>query len=418
VIDPAGGRDGIADIYLRDGLIVPMPPDVPAGTIRLDARGLVVTPGLTDLHVHLREPGNESAETVESGCRAAARGGFTRVVAMPNTDPPADTPASIRRILDASGHCRLARVLPAAAMTVGRAGREPAPLAELAAAGAVAFTDDGTTVADDALMERILRIAAGTGRPVLDHAQDPALAAGGVVRDGAAARRWGLPGIPAEAEARAVRRDLRLAAQTGCRIHIQHVSCAETADMIRAAAAAGIPVSAEATPHHLALCEADLNPDNANFKMNPPLGTARDREALLLAVAAGVIQALATDHAPHRREDKDRGFLLAPFGVVGLETAVPVTYTRLVRTGRMGLAEWVRRWTTGPAAVLGLDPPSLAPGSAADIAVFDLDTPWVIRSDGFLSKSGNTPFEGESVVGQAVWTFCAGRMTWNARPAD
>jgi len=377
-----------------------------------DARGLTVLPGLVDLHAHLREPGNEEAETVASGCRAAARGGFTTVVAMPNTAPPVDRPERVRELLARARASGLARVLPAACATAERAGRAATDMEALAAAGAAAFTDDGNMIADDGLMAAAMRRAAALGKPLMDHAQDPVLAAGGVMRDGPAARRLGLPGIPDEAEIRAVERDIALSRRTACAVHVQHLSTAGAVERVRAARRQGLRVSAEATPHHLALCEDDIRAPDPNLKMNPPLCSARDRDALRQAVADGTIEVLATDHAPHRAADKARGFRDAPFGVIGLETAVPVTYTCLVKSGRVDPAAWARAWTTGPARVLGLPAPTLSPGAGADLVILDLATEWTVRPEEFASLARNTPFAGMRVTGRAVLTLLAGRPTW------
>ncbi|HOW97046.1 MAG TPA: dihydroorotase [Kiritimatiellia bacterium] len=414
LLDPVRNLDAPGDLFLAGGLIAAPPLRIPPDAEIIEARGLAVAPGFIDLHVHLREPGGEEAETIETGCRAAARGGFTTVVAMPNTRPPLDTPELVSAQIRRAEEAGLCRVRPAACITSGRTGGALAPLAELAAAGACAFTDDGTTVADEALMRRALEQAAALGRPILDHAQDPAREKQGVMHEGAWSARWGLPGIPSSAEIEVVERDIRLARETGGRVHIQHVSAAGSAALIRRARAAGLPVSGEATPHHLALTDADVRPEDARWKMNPPLRSEADRAAVLGAVEEGTITVLATDHAPHTAAAKARGFRDAPFGVIGLEAAVGVTYTRLVAGGRMSALDWVRRWTSGPARVLGLPEPSLAPGLPADVALLDLDTEWEIRPESFASKSRNTPFEGWRVRGRAVRTFLGGRTTARA----
>jgi dihydroorotase len=418
LVDPVTGTDQIGSLYMEKGVIRELPSPLPPETPCIDANGLTVVPGLIDLHVHLREPGNEQAETVASGVRAAARGGFTVVVAMPNTNPPLDTPEQVAALLARAARSGPTRVLPAPCITRRRQGRALADLAGLDSAGAVAFTDDGMTVADDEIMAAAMRLAAELGRPIMDHAQDPALARRGVMREGAAADRLSLPGMPAEAEIRTVRRDIELSAQTGCPLHLQHLSTAQAAELVREARQRGLPVSAEATPHHLTLCDEDILEPDPDMKMNPPLGNARDREALTRAVADGTIEALATDHAPHREAHKSKGFLAAPFGVVGLETAVPVTYTHLVRSGRMGLPEWLRRWTVGPARVLGLPAPSLAPGTRADVALLDLESEVTVQPESFLSLSRNTPFAGRSYTGHAVKTLAAGIVTWDEKGAD
>jgi len=413
VIDPAAGRDEVADLYIKDGKIAPLPLEgADPDATEIPAHGLTVAPGFIDLHVHFREPGNDEAETIASGSRAAARGGFATVVTMPNTHPATDSPELVAATIEQAKACGCARVLPAACVSRGRCGGELADMRALAVAGAAAFTDDGSTVADDRLMREAMCVAYKLGKPVMDHALDRVLAGNGVMHEGPVSERLGLPGIPSAAEDRIVERNIRLAAETGCAMHIQHVSSGAAAEMIRRARDEGLPVSGEVTPHHLALSDEDVDPQNPDFKMNPPLRSESDRLALIEAVVQGSIPALATDHAPHRRKDKDKGFLNAPFGIVGLETAIGVTYSLLVQSGRMCVADWIRRWTEGPARVLALPPPSLAQGSVADISILDLETEWTIDAKAFASRSCNTPFQGRAVVGRAVATFCGGTLTW------
>lgn len=414
VVDPAAGRDKVESLYVCNGRIAPLPSAVPASVPRLNVSGMIVAPGLIDLHVHFRDPGDAAAETVESGSRAAARGGFTTVVTMPNTKPPTDNAELIKRAIALGSQAGCVRLLPAGCLTKGREGREVADLRAMQRAGAAAFTDDGSTVADDRVLEQAMRLAAELGVPVMDHALDPA--ASGVMHEGESSARLGLPGIPACAETRIVERDLRLCAATGCALHIQHVSCRDSVELIRSAQRRGLPVTGEATPHHLTLTDADVSDGNTNLKMNPPLRSARDRDALLEGVADGTLQALATDHAPHTSAAKAGGFLRAPFGVVGLETAAAVTYSALVKSGLMTLTEWLRRWTAGPAAVLGRAVPSLAPGQAADILVFDPNLTWTVQASRFASKSGNSPFDGWALTGRPLLTLHEGRMTWDLRP--
>lgn len=412
ILDPTTGRDETTDLYVDNGALVA---SLPRSAERIDARGLTVVPGLTDLHVHFREPGNDEAETIDSGSRAAARGGFTSVVTMPNTTPAVDTPETIAWQIERSRAAGRVRLLPAGCITRGRQGKELADLAGMKEAGAVAFTDDGSTVSSDALMEKAMALAQRLEVPILDHAVDPVLAGRGVMHEGSASARLGLPGISSEAEVRTVRRDIDLATRTGCAIHIQHVSARESLELIREARAKGIRVSGEATPHHLALCDADVRADDANFKMAPPIRSAADRDALLAAVADGALQVLATDHAPHRQTDKAKGFLDAPFGVIGLETAVGLTYTLLVQIGRMPVMDWLHRWTVGPARVLGGESPSLEPGRPADLAILDLSTEWTPDPAAFLSRSRNTPFGGRPLIGRAVCTLLHGQLAWDGR---
>lgn len=412
VLDPARGLDEVRDLYMDGGIIVDQPP---AGARVLDAAGCLVAPGLVDLHVHLREPGGEENETIESGSRAAARGGFTTIVAMPNTRPPHDTPEIVAFVKRRGDEVGRVRVLPSGAITAGRKGRELANLAALAGAGAVAFTDDGSTVQDDALMRRAMDVARDLGCVIMDHAQDSLIEReGGVMHEGACSRRFGLPGIPTRAEEKIIRRDCELAEATGCAVHIQHVTSAAGADLIRDARARGLRVTGELTPHHLVLCDEDIDPHDANFKMNPPLRSREDREALADAACDGALSCFATDHAPHSADKKARGFLGGPFGIVGLETAIGLTYTALVETGRMDVRAWLHRWTVEPARILGLPTPTLAAGARADVVVIETATAWVVQPNDFLTKSHNTPFGGRTLRGRALATWCGGRLTWAA----
>ncbi len=409
-LDPTDGDRGVGDLYIADGLIVA---DPPAKARTIDASGLTVMPGLIDLHVHFREPGHEGAETIASGSRAAARGGFTTVVTMPNTRPAVDSPEQVAFALRQAEAAGAVELLPSACITCERRGNALTDLPALAAAGAVAFTDDGSTVSDDDLMQRAMQQAAALGRPVMDHALDPILAGTGVLHDGEAARRLGLPGIPSAAEDRIVARDIKLAAATGCAMHIQHVSSGASAHMIAEAASRGLPVTGEATPHHLALSDADILSDDGNFKMNPPLRTPEDREALIEAVLDGGLSILATDHAPHLAALKAKGIRQAPFGVVGLETALGVTYQLLVVERGMRPQAWLQRWTTGPAALLGRPAPSLTPGARADLVLADLQNDWQVDPSAFVSLSKNTPFTNHRCRGRAVLTISAGKITWS-----
>lgn len=412
LVDPKAGTVRTGDLFIRNGQIESPPTVVPSDTQHFDAKGLTVIPGLIDVHVHLREPGNEQAETIETGCRAAARGGFTTVVAMPNTQPPLDTPELVAEVIAKAEKLGLARVIPSACITHHRDGQRLADLPALRAAGALVFTDDGTAVPSPELMRHAMQTARDLDVPIMEHAQDPELGRGGVMHEGGFSERWKLPGIPSASEYRIVERDIALARQTGCALHIQHVSARESVNLIREARLCGCPVSGELTPHHLALTDADVQPDNASFKMNPPLRSQDDQDALAEAIIDGTLQAFATDHAPHTAAAKARGFLTAPFGIIGLETAVGITYTRLVATGRMSLITWAQRWTTGPAGILGLPAPALTPGSAADVTILDLSSSWKVDASASASKSRNTPFHGSTLTGRAVCTVFRGNPVW------
>jgi len=414
IIDPCTGRDEVGDIFIENGLISSPPPRERHPREVIDAHDMTVVPGLLDIHVHFREPGREADETVSSGSAAAARGGFTTVVSMPNTTPPVDTPERVARQREMAQACGKVALLPAASLTRGRAGIEVSDFRAMAEAGAIAFTDDGSTVADPAVMLDVMTKAKELDSPIMDHALDPFLAGNGVMREGARSAELGLPGIPSSAEISTVRRDIEMAAQTGCRTHIQHVSTREAVDLIRAAREQGLPVSGEVTPHHLAFSDRDIDTGKTNLKVNPPLGTTEDIASLVRAITDGALQAFATDHAPHGQSEKQRDFVDAPFGAIGLETAVGATYTQFVSAGLMDVMTWLRRWTTGPAEVLGLPPPSLTPGQPANLTILDLDHDWIVRSSDFLSRSRNTPFEGHRLIGRAITTFLHGRITWQS----
>ena len=414
IVDPATGRDEVADLFMKDGLIVALPANPPREATVVDGTGLIVAPGLIDLHVHLREPGGENAETVESGSAAAAHGGFTTIVSMPNTNPAIDGPEQIRLVQRLAAASGLAKVLPTGCITSRRKGHSLADLEGMAAAGAVAFTDDGATVADTSLMRSAMKAARQLGIPVMEHALDQAIAGNGVMHEGACSKALNLPGIPSAAETEIVRRDIELAAETGCAVHIQHVSAAGSIEAIQDAIVRGLPVSCEVTPHHIALCDADVRIDNTATKVSPPLGSLIDRDSLRNATKNGIIRAFATDHAPHTASSKDSAFIKAPFGMTGLETAVGVTYTFLAKAGIITLGDWLRLWTTGPAGILNRPLPSLNTGCPADVVLLDLESGWTVRSCDFLSKSSNSPFQGRELTGSSVLTICDGRLTWDA----
>ena len=413
LIDPSQECTEPGDLFVQDGRIAPLPASPPKDARIIDASGLVVAPGFIDLHVHLREPGGEDAETIDTGSMAAARGGFTTIVSMPNTLPPIDIPERVAYVKNRATAAGLVRVLPSACLTQGREGLVLTELEQLALAGAAAFTDDGSTVPADELMESAMERATRLSLPIMDHAHHRELERKGVMHEGEYSNRWKLPGIPSIAESRVVARDIELATRTGCTLHIQHVSTRESVERIRRAREQGLRITGEATPHHLALTDADIDPANANFKMNPPLRSHDDRQALLDGIRDGVLTTFATDHAPHTAQAKARGFLDAPFGIIGLETAVGITYSLLVKTGIVDRPMWIKRWTTGPAHVLGLIPPSLSTGTAADLVLLDLDTEWTVRADRFSSRSRNTPFEGWKLTGQAAYTIHGGKITWD-----
>jgi dihydroorotase len=414
VVDPANGLDAVCDLLIDGGRIAAVGPRIDAAADRMiDARGLVVVPGLIDMHVHLREPGDEAKETILTGVRAAVRGGFTTVCAMPNTRPVNDRREITERILAEARRAGLANVLPIAAITRASGGRDLVNMADLVAAGAVAFSDDGRPVTDSRVMRQALEAAAAAGSLVVDHCEDRSLAEGGAVNEGALSTRLGIPGIPAAAEDVMVARDIILAEAAGTRVHIAHLSTAGAVRMAGEAKARGVRVSAEATPHHLLLTEEALGSPDANLKMNPPLRTAADSAALVEALRTGVVDVIATDHAPHTAEEKSRGLAAAPFGIVGLETAVSLVLDRLVRPGTISFPRFVELMSTGPARLLGLTQKGrLTVGADADLTVLDPDLEVTVDKTRFESKGRNTPFDGWKLRGGPVLTIVGGRIVY------
>ncbi len=419
VVDPALGRDAAADVLLVDGTVSAVGPKLPApeGAEVLEAKGCVVAPGFVDLHAHLREPGREDVETIATGARAAAAGGFTSVCAMPNTDPVTDNQAAVGFIVSQARRAGTARVYPIGAVSLGQKGEQLAELGELVSAGAIAVSDDGRPVATAHLMRTALEYARSFGIPVIDHCEDVTLSAGGAMHEGLVSTRLGLKGIPRSAEDVIVARDLLLAELTGGHVHLAHVSTAGAVALIRDAKARGVRATAEVTPHHLALTDAACGGYDTNAKMNPPLREARDVEALRAGLADGTIDCIATDHAPHHYDAKEQEFDNAPFGVVGLETALGVAITELVEPGTLTLPDLVRRLATRPAEIANLAAGTLAPGAPADVVVFDPAATWTVDPARFFSKSRNTPFAGRTLKGAVRWTLVAGRVVHRAGDA-
>ena len=438
VIDPWQNLDAIADVLLRDGRVVwtrtgtNVIPDLPADTHRIDAAGMVVTPGFIDIHCHLREPGQEHKETIESGTRAAARGGFTTVCAMPNTEPPIDSPELVESILRGAAATASVHVLPIGTITAGRAGRELADLGGLAAAGAALFSDDGSAVADDDLMRSALVESARLGLSLSQHSEDPDVIGNAVAHAGETAKELGLPSASAEAETNIIERDLRLLAETGGRLHVAHASTTGAVELLRDARGRGLPVTAEVTPHHLTLTDRALlgerGPEHGwpngavadtSLRVNPPLRSEEHVNALVDALREGVIDAIATDHAPHSAQDKAGGFADAAPGISGIETAFGLLMTALVHTGRLDLPTLIERLTLGPAKIIGtaadtLGLRGLTPGAAADVVVLDPDRSWTVRSQEFASLGKNTPLEGCELWGMVTQTFVGGVQVYAA----
>jgi dihydroorotase len=412
VIDPSRGFDQIADLLIEDGKIAAVGAGLgsPAGGDVRDVRDRVVAPGLVDVHVHLREPGNEDVETIATGARAAAAGGFSAVCAMPNTDPVTDNQAAVGFIVRQSSRAGLTRVYPIGAISVGQKGERLSEFGEMVGAGAVAVSDDGKPVVSSHLMRTALEYARTFDIPVADHCEDPLLAAGGVMHEGLVSTRLGLKGIPAAAEEIMVGRDVVLAGLTGGRVHLCHMSTRGSVEIIRRAKQQGIRVTAEVTPHHLALTDRACERYDTHAKMNPPLREAADVAALRQALKDGVIDCIASDHAPHAYDAKEAAFDDAPFGIVGLETAFGVAYTELVASGILTLPELLHRMSTAAAAAFRLPGGTLQPGAAADVVVLDVTARWSVDPATFFSKSRNTPFGGRALTGRAVLTIVGGTL--------
>ncbi len=408
LFDPAAGLDRVADLLVEDGAIAAIGHGLPHGDETVEAEGALVTPGLCDVHVHLREPGQTHKEDIGSGLRAALAGGFTDVCAMPNTKPPIDEPWLLGQVLArAAGHP--VRMHQIAAMTKGQAGAELTEFGALREAGAVAFSDDGHGVARSTVMRLALQYAQAWDALIVSHAEDPELAGAGVMHEGQVSYRLGLPGQPRSAESSIVARDLELLRDVGGRLHVAHVSTKETLALILRAREDGLQVSAEVTPHHLLLTDEAVAKMGSRAKMNPPLRTASDRDALRKALREGLIDCIATDHAPHSDREKEQGMLSAPFGVIGLETAFSSLYTDLVQEGLLSLERLVTALTAGPRERFGLAPSVVREGEAARLSVFDLAARWTVGPGALRSRSGNSALLGRSLKARALGIITEGR---------
>jgi dihydroorotase len=421
IIDPALGFGSEGHIFVSDGKISKIDKDGPElqreiaelpDEKKLDATGKLVVPGLVDIHVHLREPGNEYAETIESGCRAAAAGGFTSICCMPNTNPRIDNQETVQFVLDRARHAD-SRVYVVGSITKNGEGKQLAEIGELVKSGAVAITDDGYYVQNPEIMRRAMEYSIMFDIPVMEHAEDNYLCAGGVMNESYQSTRLGLKGAPAVAEEIAVERDISLARMTGARLHIQHVSAAGSVQAIRRAKEEGVKVTAEVTPHHLILTDEEIGKEfNTNLRVNPPLRTQVDRDAVIAGLVDGTIDCIACDHAPHLIEDKDSEFDKAPPGMIGMETSLALIKTYIIDKGYLGWADAIRKMTVNPARILNLPAGSLKQGEAADIAIIDPDMKWTVTVNDFHSLSQNSPYLGWDLVGRVTATVMGGRIVY------
>lgn len=418
VIDPASQTDAALDVLLSGERIVQVGAAIaaPGGAEILDAKGLVVAPGFIDLHCHLREPGQELSETIETGTKSAARGGFTAVCCMPNTQPVNDSASVTRGIVERAAASGAVRVWPLGAVSMGSKGEALADIAAMKDAGIVAVSDDGKPVATSRLMRQVMEYCDSLGLPVIDHCEDPSLSAGGVMREGPQSLRLGLKGIPPQSESICVGRDVELAGLTGARLHIAHLSTRRSLDYVREAKAKNLRVTCEVTPHHFTLIDEDVRYDTS-YKMNPPLASRDDCEALIAGLADGSVDAIGTDHAPHHPASKEVEFDRAPFGILGFETALALGLRELVQKNKLSLMRLVELFTTGPARVLGIER-KIAAGQPADVSIFSTNHKWTYRVGDSPSKSRNSPFDGTVFTGAPIATLVAGRIVYRRTDAQ
>jgi dihydroorotase len=417
VIDPASGADAMAEVLVRDGRIESIGTGLADSYLnetmeRFDASGAIVAPGFIDMHVHLREPGIEHAETIESGARAAAAGGFTTICCMPNTLPVNDSASVTSYIVQRAREVADVNVLPIGAITKGSLGEELAAIGSMREAGIVAISDDGRPVMNARVMRRAMELARSLDLTVIDHCEDLNLSAGGDMHEGAESVRLGLRGIPSASEDVMVARDLLLAELTGARFHVAHLSTQRSLAMVAFAKSKGLKVTCEVTPHHFAITDQELGTYDSNYKMKPPLRCQHDADAVIEGIVSGVVDAIATDHAPHAGSEKMQEFERCPFGITGLETALGLALDVLVHTGRISVARLVELFTSGPAGVLKIDAGTLAPGAPADITIFDLTSEWTYDVQRSFSKSRNSPFSGRKFRGGPLATIVRGEIVW------
>ena len=417
VIEPTLKLERVADVLLRDGKVAAVGHDLGAADDTIDATGKLVVPGLIDVHVHFREPGDEEEETIATGSAAAVAGGFTTVCCMPNTKPPLDTEAAIEFVRREGQRVGLCNVFPIGAVTKGRAGKELAEIGSMHARGAVAFSDDGVGVGDASVMRKALQYLRMFDAVLMQHCEEPALG-GGSMHAGLVSTTLGLPGIPPEAEQLMIARDLLLNRTIGCRYHVQHVSTAWSVELVRRAKADGQAVTCEVTPHHLLLTDEACRGYDTNYKMNPPLRTAADVAACVAGVVDGTIDCLATDHAPHRAEEKELEFADAPFGIIGLECALALYAKALVEPGHIGWPKLIELMTIASARVAKLNKGTLTVGADADVTIIDPDLTWTVDVGRFRGKSRNCPFHGWDVTGRATRTIVGGVLRWELPHAE
>lgn len=413
VVDPANYIDGKKDILIEDGKIKKVADFIveDEDTNVIDADEKAVMPGFIDLHVHLREPGFEYKETIETGSKAAARGGVTSICPMPNTKPVIDSPESVKDLLKRA-ECSPVHILPIGACTIGQEGKELADIEGMKDAGIVALSEDGKSVMDSALFRKSLKEAARLDLPMFSHCEDKALVEGGVMNKGQKSEELGLPGITNSVEDVIVARDIIMSKEAGNRLHLCHCSTADSVVLVEMAKKQGLPVSAEVCPHHFTMSDDEITEDNGRFKMNPPLRNRADVDALKEGLKTGIMEVISTDHAPHGKEEKDQSMLKAPFGIVGLETSFALSYTELVDKGVLTLSQLVEKMSVNPAKVLGIDKGNLAPGKAADIVIADITKEYEIDSSKFVSKGKNTPFDGKKVKGRVITTIVDGEIVY------
>jgi dihydroorotase len=416
VIDPAQNLDRVCDLAIEDGVIREIGENIedPGASEHFDASGKIVAPGFVDIHVHLREPGFEHAETIETGARAAAAGGFTSVCCMPNTQPVNDNATVTTYIRAQANRHAIVRVYPIGAITKGSAGEELSAIASMKEAGAVAISDDGRPVMNARVVRRAMEYCRSLDLPLIEHCEDLHLSAGGDMHEGLVSTRLGLRGIPRSSEDVMVARDLILAEVTGCRYHVAHISSRYSVEMVRYAKARGLRVTAEATPHHFVLADTDMHPYDSNYKMKPPLRQNQDVRGVLEGLLDGTVDAVATDHAPHAGAEKMQEFERCPFGIIGLETALGLALEQLYHPGHLDLASLIALFTHKPAAVLSLPGGNLRVGSPADVTIFGTDHEWTYDVNRSPSKSRNSPFGGRQFLGGPLATFVGGTMVWQS----